>query len=98
YPAFEALKPYFDLVQKGLRGLVDSEHYFNTVADDAFFEFLYDFPGWPRTIRAWANSPLGNLRHACAMLGWYVLIRCSSLGAYQRQEDSHSYYEAPMAP
>jgi hypothetical protein len=26
-----------------------------TVADDAFFEFLFDFPGWPRTIRGRAN-------------------------------------------
>jgi uncharacterized protein len=55
YEAFDALSPYFEIVQKGLSGLVDGEHYFDTVADDAFFEFLYDFPGWPRTIRGRAN-------------------------------------------
>jgi hypothetical protein len=37
YAAFDALRPYFELVQKGLSGLVDGEHYFDTVADDAFF-------------------------------------------------------------
>jgi len=46
YTAFEALKPYFELVEEGLSGLVDGDHYFDTIADDAYFEFLYDFPGW----------------------------------------------------
>jgi uncharacterized protein len=55
YGAFDALSPYFELVQKGLSGLVDGEHYFDTIADDAFFEFLYEFSGWPRTIRGRAN-------------------------------------------
>src|ERR1700732_5350661 len=55
YQAFEALRPFFEIVRKGLNGLVDGEHYFDTVADDALFEFLYDFPGWPRTIRGRAN-------------------------------------------
>jgi hypothetical protein len=51
YAAFDALRPFFELVQKGLNDLVDGQHYFDTIADDALFEFLYDFPGWPRTIR-----------------------------------------------
>jgi ketosteroid isomerase-like protein len=55
YAAFDALRPYFEIVQNGLSGLVDGEHYFDMIADDAFFEFLYDFPGWPRTIRGRAN-------------------------------------------
>jgi hypothetical protein len=40
---FEALNPFFEIVQKGLTGLVDGEHYFDTVADDAFFDFRYRF-------------------------------------------------------
>jgi ketosteroid isomerase-like protein len=35
----------------GLTGLVDGKHFFDTIADDAFFDFRYDFSGWPRTIR-----------------------------------------------
>jgi ketosteroid isomerase-like protein len=48
YAAFAALDPFFDVIQRGLAGLVDGKHYFDTIADDAVFEFRYDFPGWPR--------------------------------------------------
>ena len=55
YKDFDALKPYFELVQKGLGDLVSGEHYFDTIADDAIFEFLYIFPGFPRVIRGRAG-------------------------------------------
>jgi ketosteroid isomerase-like protein len=51
YASFDALKPFLEIVLEGLTGLVDGEHLFDTIADDALFEFRYDFPGWPRTIR-----------------------------------------------
>jgi len=51
YAAFTALDPFFDTVQQGLAGLVDGDHYFDTIADDAEFEFRYHFPGWPQTLR-----------------------------------------------
>jgi ketosteroid isomerase-like protein len=47
YAAFRALDPFFNIVQQGLAGLVDGDHYFDTIADDAVFEFRYFFPGWP---------------------------------------------------
>src|SRR5580692_7028455 len=50
YQAFAALDPFFDIVQQGLAGKVDGEHYFETIADSAVFEFRYIFPGWPRTL------------------------------------------------
>ena len=31
------------------------EHYFDTLADDVLFEFLYEFPGWPRVTRGRDN-------------------------------------------
>jgi|SRR5580700_5504213 ketosteroid isomerase-like protein len=55
YAVFEALDPCFEVVMKGLRGLVDGKHYFDTFADDAVFESRYRFPGWPTTIRGRAN-------------------------------------------
>jgi uncharacterized protein len=55
YAAFEALKPYTDLMRKGLGNLVDGDHFFDTIAAEALFEFLYEFPGWPRTIQGRAN-------------------------------------------
>jgi hypothetical protein len=44
YAAFDALRPYFEIVQKGLSGLVDGEHYFDTIADDTFLSFSTTFP------------------------------------------------------
>ena len=55
YEAFEALNPFFEVVMEGLRGLVDGDHYFDTIAEEAFFEFRYHFPGWPLTIRGGAD-------------------------------------------
>jgi len=55
YAVFEALDPFFEIVQKGLSGLVDGKHYFDTFAEDAVFESRYHFPGWPVTIRGRAN-------------------------------------------
>jgi len=55
YAVFEALNPFFEIVLRGLSGLVDGEHYFDTFADDAIFESRYHFPGWPVTIRGRAN-------------------------------------------
>jgi len=51
YEEFEALNPFFEVVLKGLRGLVDGKHYFDTFAEDALFESRYHFPGWPLMIR-----------------------------------------------
>ena len=47
YAAFSALDPFFDIVRQGLAGLVDGDHYFDTIAPNAVFEFRYRFPGWP---------------------------------------------------
>jgi ketosteroid isomerase-like protein len=49
------MNPFFEVVMKGLSGLVDGEHYFDTFADDAIFESRYHFPGWPVIIRGRDN-------------------------------------------
>jgi ketosteroid isomerase-like protein len=55
YAVFEALNPFFEVVLRGMSGLVDGEHYFDAFADDAIFESRYHFPGWPVTIRGRAS-------------------------------------------
>ena len=50
YSAFKALDPFFAVIKQGLDGLVDGDHFWDFVADDAVFEFLYDFPGGPRKL------------------------------------------------
>ncbi len=51
YAGHVALDPFFEVIREGLKGLVGGEHFFDTFAEDARFESLYDFPGWPRTIQ-----------------------------------------------
>jgi ketosteroid isomerase-like protein len=51
YAMFDALNPFFEIVLEGLTGLVDGKHFFDAIAENARFDFRYDFPGWPRTIR-----------------------------------------------
>jgi uncharacterized protein len=55
YAAFHALDPFFAVVMEGLSNFVDGEHYFDALADDVLFEFLYNFPGWPRVTRGRAD-------------------------------------------
>jgi len=52
YSRFSRLNPFFDIVMEGLDGLVDGDHFWDAVADDAVFEFLYRFPGWPSKIES----------------------------------------------
>ena len=47
YDKFKALGPFFNIVMKGLDGLVDGDHFWDAVADKAVFEFRYRIPGWP---------------------------------------------------
>jgi ketosteroid isomerase-like protein len=55
YPGHEALEPFFEIIQEGLDGLVRGEHFYEAIAENAVFEFLYEFPGWPRTLRGRAG-------------------------------------------
>src|ERR1700730_5301608 len=50
YKVFPELDPFFDIVQRGLAGHVDGDHYFDTIADNAVFEYRYIVPGWPQTL------------------------------------------------
>jgi len=55
YRAYEAVRPYFELVRGALDDLVDGEHFFDIVYDNVVYEVLYDFPGWPRVVRGRAD-------------------------------------------
>ncbi len=47
HPAFRKnADPFYNIVMEGLAGEVDGEHFWDAVAEDAVFEFLYTFPGF----------------------------------------------------
>ncbi|WP_424245853.1 ketosteroid isomerase-like protein [Elusimicrobium posterum] len=39
-------EPFFKIVMEGLRGEVDGNYFWDTVAENAVFEFMYNFPGF----------------------------------------------------
>lgn len=51
HPAFNAnAAPFFSIVMEGLQGEVDGGHFWDAVAEDAVFEFLYHIPGFTTKI------------------------------------------------
>jgi ketosteroid isomerase-like protein len=49
-PGYEALAPFFRIIEQGLSGLVDGEDFFDTLAEDAAFEYVVSVPGYPRRV------------------------------------------------
>jgi hypothetical protein len=49
-PGFDALTPFFRIIAEGLSRLVDGEGFFDTLADDAAFEYVVSIPGYPRRV------------------------------------------------
>jgi uncharacterized protein len=47
---FAALNPFFRIIEKGLKGLVDRGHFFDLLADDAVTEYVVTVPGYPRRV------------------------------------------------
>jgi ketosteroid isomerase-like protein len=55
YVIYKRADPYFNLVRRALGDLVDGEHFFDIVADNAVYEVLYVIAGWPRVVRGRAD-------------------------------------------
>jgi len=47
---FRALDPFFRIIEEGLSGLADGEHFFDLLADDVVFEYVITVPGYPRRV------------------------------------------------
>src|SRR4029077_1954750 len=47
---FRALDPFFRIIEEGVAGLVDGEHYFEMLAEDVVFEYIITVPGYPRRV------------------------------------------------
>ena len=51
HPAFNKnAEPFYNIIMEGLKGEVDGKHFWDAVAEDAIFEFLYNFPGFANKI------------------------------------------------
>ena len=75
---FKALDPFFRIIEKGLDGIADGEHFFDLMADDVIFDFIITTPDYPRHVegrKAGADlyRPYGTM---------IVLDRCDDLAVH----------------
>jgi len=47
---FRALDPFFRVIEQGLTGFVDGEHFFDMLAEDVVFDFVITVPDYPRHV------------------------------------------------
>ncbi len=47
---YAAMRPYFEVVAKGLEGLVDGDDFFDIHAEDVVVEYIITVPDYPRRI------------------------------------------------
>jgi hypothetical protein len=47
---FRALDPFFRIIEQGLVGLVDGDHFFDLLAEDVVFDFVITVPDYPRQV------------------------------------------------
>jgi uncharacterized protein len=78
---FQALDPFFRIIEEGVAGLVDGEHFFDLLAEDVVFEYIITVPGYPRRVAG---------RQAVAELyrpygATIVLDRCYDLAVHHDQ-------------
>ncbi|HEV7958690.1 MAG TPA: hypothetical protein VGP11_04425, partial [Acidimicrobiales bacterium] len=79
---FEALEPFFRIIEEGVAGLVDGDHFFDLLAEDVVFEYIITVPGYPRrvvgrTAVAELYRPYGDI---------LVLDRCFDLAVHRDRE------------
>lgn len=78
---FHALDPFFRIIERGVAGLVDGEHFFDLLAEDIIVDYVITVPGYPGRVEG---------RHAVAELyrpygATIVLDRCYDLAVHHDQ-------------
>lgn len=79
---FQALAPFFRIVEEGLSGLVDEDHFFDLLADDVVFDYIITTPGYPRHVVG--RSAVAELYRPYG--DTIVLHRCFDLAVHHDRE------------
>ena len=84
---FHALDPFFRIIEEGVAGLADGEHFFDLLAEDVVFEYVITVPGYPRRVEG---------RRAVAELyrpygATFFLDRCYDLAVHHDQATGAPY-------
>ena len=78
---FRALDPFFRIIEEGVAGLADGEHFFDLLAEDVVFEYVITVPGYPRRVegrRPWPSC-------TAPMAPTFSLDRCYDLAIHYDQ-------------
>ena len=79
---FEALDPFFRIVEEGLRGIADGDHFFELLAEDVVVDYVITVPSYPRHVVG--RSAVADLYrpHGQAI----ELARCFDLSVHHDRE------------
>jgi ketosteroid isomerase-like protein len=47
---FRALDPFFRVIEQGLQGIADGDHFFELLAEEVVFDFVITVPDYPRRV------------------------------------------------
>ena len=75
---FKALDPFFRIIEKGLDGIADGEHFFDLLAEDVIIDYIITTPGYPRRLEG--RQALAELYRPYGTL--IVLDRCHDLAVH----------------
>ncbi|WP_326834339.1 nuclear transport factor 2 family protein [Amycolatopsis rhabdoformis] len=81
---FAALDPFFAVIQEGLKGHAEGEHFFDLLAEDVVTEFVVTVPGFPRRVEG--RAALAELYRPYGE--GIVLESADDLAVYHDQEKS----------
>jgi ketosteroid isomerase-like protein len=78
---FHALDPFFRIIEQGVAGLVDGEHFFDLLAEDVVFEYVITVPGYPRRVEG--RQAVAELYRPYGTT--FALDRCFDLAVHHDQ-------------
>ena len=81
---FRALDPFFRVIEQGLAGIADGDHFFDMLAHDVVFDFVITVPDYPRHVVGRDN--LIELYRGYGSV--FVLDRCSDLRVHHSPSTS----------
>lgn len=79
---FQALEPFFRIIEAALVGLVDGAHFFDLLADDVVFDYIITVPSYPRHVVG--RAAVAELYRSYGQV--FVLSRCFDLAVHRDRE------------
>ena len=75
---FNALDPFFRIIEKGLEGIVDGGHFFDLLAEHVIIDYIITTPGYPRHVEG--RKAVAELYRPYGTM--FVLERCHDLAVH----------------